>query len=79
MATRTDAIDPLTPLPAELRNHGLPIAIKRRDVRPLDRRVKPQTGDILFIVMVTDRVDEVSQWLMERSWSRLDSKPVERA
>jgi len=74
-----EAIEPLTPLPAELTNHGLPIAIKRREVRPVDRQFKPQTGDVLFIVMVSDRVEEVAEWLVDRSWSRVESGPIENA
>ena len=66
----------LTPLPAELRNNGLPLALKRRVTRPIDRRTELKADDVLYVLVAGERADEVGSWLREGGWERVASEPV---
>ena len=69
---------PLIPLPSELRNSGLPIAVKRRDVRPIDSRYAPQEDDRLEVLVLEERAEVVADWLTARGWLRSASRRLAR-
>jgi len=69
-ADSSSSSDPWTPLPAELRNDGLPLATWRGGLRPLDRRFEPRSGDELVMAVVTGRAAAVAEWLENLGWQR---------
>gem|GEM_PF-6820499 len=69
-ADSSSSSEPWTPLPAELRNDGLPLATYRGGLRPLDRRFVPRPGDELVMAVVTGRAAGVAEWLENLGWQR---------